>query len=118
MPYIGIGIFLLIVLLSVIFRIAAAFRLTIPLLYALLAPTLFSKWFYANYDLANIIGYALLALTVLSWLFTFIKKIRGIIDARREEKISDELLRRRILESTEVDENGYKIVNLDGLYRD
>jgi hypothetical protein len=36
---------------------------------------------------------------------------------RREERFSEEILRRRIRESTEVDENGYRIVNTDGLYR-
>ncbi len=113
--YIGIGAF--VILLSVIFRVAAAFRLTIPLLYALLAPTLFSKWFYANYELANIIGYALLALAGLSWVISLIRKIRAFMAERREERFSEEILRRRIRESTEVDENGYRIVNTDGLYR-
>jgi hypothetical protein len=111
----GIGAF--IVLLSVIFRVAAAFRLTIPLLYGLLAPTLFSKWFYANYDLAYIIGYALLALAGLSWVISLVRKIRDSIDTRRENRFSEELLRRRIRESTPVDGNGYRIVNVDGLYR-
>ena len=106
-----------VIVLSIIFRVAAAFRLTIPLLYGLLAPTLFSKWFYANYDLANFIGYALLVLVGLSWVISLVRKIRKIRADRIEERFSEELLRRRIRESTEVDENGYRIVNTDDLFR-
>ncbi len=113
--YLGIGAF--VVLLSLILRVAAALGLTLPLLYGLLAPTLFSKWFYANYDLANFIGYALLALTAMSWIAAIVRKIRQIRADRIEEKFSLEILRRRCRESTEVDENGYRMVNLDGLFR-
>ncbi|WP_258106882.1 molecular chaperone GrpE [Christensenella minuta] len=113
--FIGIGAFVIVV--SIIFRVVAAFRLTIPLLYGLLAPTLFSKWFYANYELANFIGYALLALIGLSWVISLIRKIREFTANRREERFSEEILRRRIRESADVDENGYRVVNTDDLYR-
>ncbi len=111
----GIGAF--VVLLSIALRVAAAFGLTLPLLYGLLAPTLFHEWFYAHYDLANGIGYALLALTALSWILALIRRIRQIRAGRAEEQLSDEFLLRRIRESNEVDKNGYRVVNLDGLYR-
>jgi hypothetical protein len=107
-----------VIVLSIIFRVAAAFRLTIPLLYGLLAPTLFSKWFYANYDLANFIGYALLAIVGLSWVVSLVRKIREIRANRIEERFSDDLLRERIRTATERDENGYLIVNTDDLYRE
>jgi putative Mn2+ efflux pump MntP len=107
-----------VIVLSIIFRVAAAFRLTIPLLYGLLAPTLFSKWFYANYDLANFIGYALLAIVGLSWVVSLIRKIRTFMADRREERFSDDLLRERIRTATERDENGYLIVDADDLYRE
>ena len=106
-----------VIVLSIIFRVAAAFRLTIPLLYGLLAPTLFSKWFYANYDLANFIGYALLALVGLSWVISLVRKIRAFIADRREERFSEELLRQRIRTATQRDENGYLIVDTDDLFR-
>lgn len=110
-----VGAFVL--LLSALFRVAAALRLTLPLLYGLLAPTLFSEWFYANYALANFIGYALLGLTGLSWLVSLIRKIRQFRADRIEEKFSMELLRHRLREPAEYDENGYRIVNVDGLFR-
>ena len=55
------------ILLSIVFRLAAVFRLTIPLVYALIVPTVFHEWYYANQTLANVIWYALLAVVVLSW---------------------------------------------------
>ena len=55
------------ILLSIVFRLAAVFRLTIPLLYALVVPTVFHEWYYANQTLANVIWYVLLAVVVLSW---------------------------------------------------
>jgi hypothetical protein len=113
--YLGVSAFM--ILLSVIFRVAAVFRLTIPLLYGLLAPTLFSKWFYANYDLANFIGYALLALVALSWVVSLVRKIRTFIADRREERFAEDLLRERVRTATERDENGYLIVNTDDLFR-
>ncbi len=106
-----------VIVLSIIFRVAAAFRLTIPLLYGLLAPTLFSKWFYANYDLANFIGYALLAVVGLSWVISLVRKIRVFIADRREERFSEDLLRERIRTATQRDENGYLIVDTDDLFR-
>ena len=55
--FLGAGILIL----SILFRLAAVFRLTIPLLYALVVPTLLSDWYYAHYTLANVIWYILLA---------------------------------------------------------
>ena len=46
--FLGAGILIL----SILFRLAAVFRLTIPLLYALVVPTLLSDWYYAHYTLA------------------------------------------------------------------
>lgn len=51
--FLGAGILIL----SILFRLAAVFRLTIPLLYALVVPTLLSDWYYAHYTLANVIWY-------------------------------------------------------------
>ena len=37
-----------ILLLSALFRLASALRLTVPLLYALVVPTLFSGWYHSH----------------------------------------------------------------------
>ena len=46
-------------LLSVLFHAASLLHLGLPLLYALIVPTLFSGWYYSHYALANGIWYAL-----------------------------------------------------------
>ena len=64
------------ILLSIVFRLAAVFRLTIPLVYALIVPTVFHEWYYANQTLANVIWYALLAVVVLSWVVSLVRWVR------------------------------------------
>ena len=85
MAYLMLGIVM--IFLSIVFRLAAVFRLTIPLLYALVVPTVFHEWYYANQTLANIIWYVLLAVVVLSWLVSLVRKVRGILLRRREDKM-------------------------------
>ena len=55
-------------LLSVLFHAASLLHLGLPLLYALLVPTL-----------ANGIWYALIVLVLISWGVSLVRKIRGII---------------------------------------
>ena len=62
MAYLMLGIVM--IFLSIVFRLAAVFRLTIPLLYALVVPTVFHEWYYANQTLANVIWYVLLAVVL------------------------------------------------------
>lgn len=73
-----LGLFLIAVMLfiSVLFRLASALRLSIPLAYALIVPTIFHEWFYAHQALAEGIWYAMLVLTAISWGITLIRKIR------------------------------------------
>lgn len=61
---------------AMIFRIAAILRLSIPLLYALIVPTLFHEWYYAHYALANGIWYAMLVLVAVSWVVSIVQKVR------------------------------------------
>lgn len=83
--FLGAGILIL----SILFRLAAVFRLTIPLLYALVVPTLLSDWYYAHYTLANVIWYVLLAVTALSWVYSLVRKISAIMEragARKKKR--------------------------------
>lgn len=80
--FLGAGILIL----SILFRLAAVFRLTIPLLYALVVPTLLSDWYYAHYTLANVIWYILLAVTVLSWVYSLVRKLSAIMERRRRRE--------------------------------
>ena len=64
-------------LLSALFHAASFLHLTLPLLYALLVPTLFSGWYYSHYTLANVIWYVLIALGLISWGVSLVRKIAG-----------------------------------------
>ena len=101
--FLGAGILIL----SILFRLAAVFRLTIPLLYALL-----SDWYYAHYTLANVIWYVLLAVTALSWVYSLVRKISAIMERRRREKEKEEILIQRV---REAGRNGGGIVHIDDL---
>ena len=62
---------------SILFRIAGALRLSIPLLYALIVPTLCHEWYYAHTGLATGIWYAMLGLVAVSWIMSIAQRIRG-----------------------------------------
>ena len=66
-------------LLSVLFHAASLLHLGLPLLYALIVPTLFSGWYYGHYALANGIWYALIVLGLISWAVSLVRKIRSVI---------------------------------------
>ena len=84
------------ILLSIVFRLAAVFRLTIPLLYALIVPTVFHEWYHSNQQLGDLIGYLLLAAVALSWVISLVRYIRGILLLRREDMMLEFLLLIRI----------------------
>jgi len=56
-----------------------AYNIGLPLLYALIVPTLFSGWYYSHYALANGIWYALIVLGLISWGVSLVRKIHSII---------------------------------------
>lgn len=101
-------------LLGILLRLAAKLRLLVPLLYALIAPTVFSGWFHANPLLANGIGYALFGLAVLSWLVTLAGKVRDAIEEHREAQTAMELLAYRVRQARA---NGENTVSTAGLWR-
>ena len=101
-----------ILLLSILSRLAAVFRLSIPLLYALVVPTLFSGWYYSHYTLANAIWYVLLAVTLLSWVYSLVRKIAALVEQRWYEKAKEEILIQRV---REAGRNGGGTVRVDDL---
>ena len=64
-------------LLSMLIRAASALGILLPLLYALIVPTVFQGWYHSHLMLAEGIGWAILALSVLSAGFRLIQKFRG-----------------------------------------
>ena len=89
MPYtvfISLGISAVLLFLSLVFRLAGKLRLTLPLLYFLLTATVLNPWAAAHETLAFAILYGLLALSVISWLFS----LRNTIRDRRYYKALEE----------------------------
>ncbi len=85
MMYASIAVFLLMVLLNLLFKIASFFRLGIPLLYALAVPIIFPDWVQEQETLATLIFLGLIALVILSWIVTIRKRI---LRKRRENEVS------------------------------
>lgn len=115
MLYAMIGLGVLIIVLSIIFRVAAALRLSVPLLYALIAPTLFLDWYHENLPLAEGILYGLIGLAVLSWVFSFIRKVREWRYRRGADKLAEEIMLERIRQAKA---EGRDTVSTEGLFRE
>ena len=58
-------------------RLAHALRLSVPLLYGVLAITVFHSWYLTHTALADGIFFVVLGLTALSWLYTLVRMVRG-----------------------------------------
>lgn len=101
-----------ILLLSILFRLAAVFRLAIPLLYALVVPTLLSGRYYSHYALANGIWYVLLTLALLSWVYSLARKVSALIEQRRRDQAREEIFIQRVREARR---NGGGIIHTDDL---
>lgn len=67
---------------SLVFKVAGKLRLTLPVICFLLFVTVLNRWAGEHETLAFIILFALLGLTVLSWILSLVKAIRH----RRENK--------------------------------
>ncbi len=85
-----------IALLPLLFRLALKLRLGIPMLYAVLALTLFHDWTRANPTLTDNILFALVGLVILSWVVTGARKLWEFIGQRREDHVTAELFVHRV----------------------
>jgi len=85
MMYASIFIFLLMLLLNSIFKIASFFRLSIPAFYALFVAILFPDFVHEYEMMTTAIFLGILGLVILSWVVTIRKKIRR----RREQEQYD-----------------------------
>lgn len=100
-------------LLSILFRLAAVCRLTTPLLYALIVPTVFRGWYLAHTALAEGIWYGLLAMVVLSWAVTLIRRVIDLVDEYRADREAMELFASRVRQARA---NGEASVSTEGLW--
>ena len=67
---IRMGIFLL----SLLIRAASALGLLLPLLYALIVPTVFQGWYHEHLLLAEALGWVLLALSLTGRVFRLVRR--------------------------------------------
>ena len=70
-------IWICLILLFLLIRFSGKLRLTIPLWYVFLVPTIFHKWYDTHELFANGIWFGMLALVALSWVLTLAKRIRN-----------------------------------------
>lgn len=101
-------------LLPLLFRIAAALRLTVPLLYVLAVLTIFHDWYLAHTALADGVFFALLCLSALSWVVSLVRRILALLEERREDKAALELFAQRVREARA---RGESAVSAEGLWR-
>ena len=65
------------IILFLLIRFAGKLRLTIPLWYVFLVPTVFHEWYDAHQLFADGLWFAMLALVALRWAMTLTKRIRS-----------------------------------------
>ncbi len=106
---IGFGVFAL----PILFHLALRLRLGIPMLYAVLALTVFHDWTRSNPELADGILFTLVGLAALSWVVTAARKLYDVIDGCQEERVAAELLAHRVRQARAA---GESIVSTDGLW--
>lgn len=88
MLFVSLAISALLLILSLVFKVAGKLRLTLPLLYFLAAvvSTFFTDWTSKHEQLVLYGLYALIALMIISWVVSLVKVIRR----KRSEKTLEE----------------------------
>ena len=105
----GVGLFLL----PILFRLALKLRLGIPMLYALLALTVFHGWYQAHTVLADGIFFALVGIAALSWVVTLLRRLWDLLGDWREERAMAELLGYRVRQARAA---GEYVIDTEGLW--
>ena len=91
--------------------LAGALRLQLPLIYALVAPTLFRPWYLAHPVLAPGIFYALVALSVLSWIVSLVRFLQDTFVGSAEERAAAE---RYLCQVRQARVHGETVVSAEG----
>lgn len=106
----GIGLFLL----PILFRLALKLRLGIPMLYAVLALTVFHSWYQANSALGDVIFFGLVGLVALSWVVTAVRKIYDVFDEWRGDRVAAQQFADRVRQARA---EGESMVSTKGLWQ-
>ena len=105
----GIGLFLL----PILFRLALKLRLGVPMLYALLALTVFHSWYQAHTALADGLFFALIGLAALSWVVTLLRRLWDLLEDWREDQAMANLLAYRVRQARAA---GEYVIDTEGLW--
>ena len=100
-------------LLPILFRLALKLRLGIPMLYIVLALTVFHDRTQANPKLADGILFTLVGLAALSWVVTAVRKFCDFIDLRQKNHAAAELFTHRVRQARA---NGEYAVSADDFW--
>lgn len=100
-------------LLPILFRLALKLRLGVPMLYIVLALTVFHDWTRANPKLADGVLFALMGLVALSWVVTGARKVCSFISQCWEDRAEAELFAQRVRQARA---NGEYAVSADDFW--
>ena len=98
--------------LSLLLRLAHKLRLTLPLLYAVLVPTIFRSWYLTHPALSAYLFCALLAVVVASWLVSL---WRIVSDAIKDRTANSAAIQRFAERVRQARANGESVVSTEGL---
>ena len=99
--------------LSLLLRLAHKLRLTLPLLYAVLVPTIFRRWYLTHPALSAYLFCALLAVVVASWLVSLWRIVSDAIEDRTANSAAVERFAERVRQARA---NGESVVSTEGLW--
>ena len=98
--------------LSLLLRLAHKLRLTLPLLYAVLVPTIFRRWYLTHPALSAYLFCALLAVVVASWLVSLWRIVSDAIEDRTANSAAIQRFAERVRQARA---NGESVVSTEGL---
>ena len=99
--------------LSLLLRLAHKLRLTLPLLYALIVPTIFRRWYLTHPALAAYLFCALLAAIAVSWLISLWRIVSDAIEERTANSAAIQRFAERVRQARA---NGESVVSTEGLW--
>ena len=99
--------------LSLLLRLAHKLRLTLPLLYAVLVPTIFRRWYLTHPALAAYLFCALLAAIAVSWLISLWRIVSDAMEDRTANSVAIQRFAERVRQARA---NGESVVSTEGLW--
>ena len=100
----GAGISIILILVSLVFRLTKPLHLTIPLLYITIVNVFFNEWYKVNTFLAHLILAVLIGIVIISWIISINRKISDRRVERNRVEL-DAIINSKRLYYTKVERN-------------